>query len=160
MHCSRYSPCGRDKLSKTGEIYLRYLCVHKAPVMRFCASAFVISRVVLILRGIRRFGRVMRIIRPLPCAAGIDTACVASASRCCVLRRSVRSFACRTRRRRLKFYVRCKAPHRAQSLGTARLSCFACATWLKSLVSALAYAPLCVFYRACVTQRPMRAVKF
>ncbi len=41
-----------------------------------------------------------------------------------------------------------------------RFSCFASAIELGSLASALAYAPPCVFYRACVTQRLMCAVKF
>ncbi len=159
LRCSRYGPCWREKLSET-EFYLRYLCGCKVPALRFlCVSICRIARVVLILRGIRRFGRVMRIALHSSCAAGIDTVSVASASWCCVLRRSVRSFAYRTRRRRLKFYVSCKAPHRAQSLGTAHLSCFACATWRRSKASALAPPP-CVFYRACVTQRLMRAVKF
>ena len=48
-----------------------------------------------------------------------------------------------------------------QSLGTARLTCFARAIERsKTRVWRLALAPLCVFYQACVTQRPMRAVKF
>ena len=64
------------------------------------------------------------------------------------------------RRRHLKFYVRRPVYRSMSSLGTARLSCFACATWRRSMVYALTYTPLCVFCRACVTQRPMRAVKF
>ena len=47
LRCSRYSSCGCDKLSKTGELYLHYLRGCKVFALLFCASAFVVSRVVL-----------------------------------------------------------------------------------------------------------------
>ena len=56
LRYSRYGSCGRDKLlSEAGEFYL-HGC--KVSALRFCASAFVVSRVVLILRGIRYFAHV------------------------------------------------------------------------------------------------------
>ena len=155
-----YSSCGRDKLSEAGEFYLHYLARMQSVALLFlCVGACRIARVVLNSARHSVFcthcefcsasgALVMHIIQPLPCATGIDTVRVAPASWCCVLRQSVRSFTC------------CKVPHRLQSLGTARLSRFTCAIELGSLASALAYAPPCVFYRACVTQRPMGAAKF
>lgn len=159
LRCSRYSSCGRDKLSKIGEFYLHYLCVHKVPVMRFCASAFVVSRVVLgsarhlALWSLCALSSLCRVLSvPIPCASRLrhGAACFG------VLRVALYVVG----RRRLKFYVRRPVYRSMSSLGTARLSCFASAIEPGSLASALAYAPLCVFCRARATQRPMRAVKF
>ena len=141
LSCSRYSSCGCDKLSEAGKFYLRGC---KVSALRFCASAFVISRVVLgsarhsALWSLCASSRIRRALSvPIPCASRLrrGAACLGN-------------FVCYTRRRRLKFYARRPVYRSMSSLGTARLSCFVCATWRRSKVYALAYAPLCVFCRA------------
>ena len=44
LRYSLYSSCGRDKLSEAGEFYLRGC---KVSALLFCASAFVVSRVIV-----------------------------------------------------------------------------------------------------------------
>ena len=128
-------------------------------ILRMCRSTFVL-RALRVLLGVRcsRFA---------PPALRYCVLC----PRCATLR--VASYV--VWHSRLEFYVRRLTPHLAPSCEIScevvcasfdafvrhpRLSRFTCAIELGSLASALAYVPFCVFYRACVTQRPMRAVKF
>ena len=94
LRCSRYSPCRREKLSEM-EFYLRYLCVHKAPVMRFlCVGICHIARR---FEFCAAFGAwvAMRIAPHSSCAVGIDTVRALLVSWRSVLRYSVHSFTCR-----------------------------------------------------------------
>lgn len=128
-------------------------------ILRMCRSTFVL-RALRVLLGVRRS-------RYAPPALGY---CVL-----CLRRATLRVTSYVVWHSHLEFYVRRLTPHLAPSCEIScevvcalfdafvrhpRLLCFASVIKLGSLVSALAYAPLCVFHQACVTQRPMRAVKF
>ena len=188
MSCSRYSSCGRDKLSKTGEIYLRYLCGCKVPALLFCASAFVVSRVIFefcAAFSILRMCRSTFVLRALRVFLGVRCSHFAPpvlghcalCPRCAALRFGVLRVALYVVwHSHLEFYVRRLAPHLVSSLEIScevvcasfdaiakhpRITCFArVIERSKTRVWRLALAPLCVFYQACVTQRPMRTVKF
>ena len=128
MSCSRYSSCGRDKLSKTGEIYLRYLCGCKVPALLFCASAFVVSRVIFefcAAFSILRMCRSTFVLRALRVLLGVRCSHFAPpALGCCVLcprRATLRFGVLRVAlyvvwHSHLEFYVRRLASHLASSL--------------------------------------------
>ena len=150
LRCSRYGPCWREKLSET-EFYLRYLRGCKVPALRFlCVSICYIARVALNSTRHSALGSLcasLRIRRALSvsisCASRLRRGAACFGNPCVALHAA--------RCRRLKFYVRRPVYRSMSSLGTARLSCFAYATWRRSMVYALAPAPLCVFCRARVT---------
>ena len=184
MRCSRYSSCGRDKLSEASGFYLRGC---KVAALLFYPSAFVVSRVIFEFYaafGILRMCRSTFVLRALRVLLGVRCSRFAPpALGYCVLcpRRVVLRFGVLrvalyvVWHSYLEFYVRRLASHLAPSceilcevvcasfdafVRHPRLSRFTCAIELGSLASALAYVPFCVFYRACVTQRPMGAAKF
>ena len=129
-------------------------------ILRMCRSTFVL-RALRVLLGVR-------CSRFTPHALG-----------CCVLcprRATLRVASYVVWYRRSVLYVRRLASHLAPPLEIScevvcasfdaiakhpRITCFArVIERSKTRVWRLALAPLCVFYRACVTQRPMCAVKF
>ena len=179
MRCSRYSSCGCDKLSEASRFYLRGC---KVAALLFCASACHIARRFEFCAafGILRMCRSTFVLRALRVLLGVRRSRFAPPAlgycvlcpRCATLR--VASYV--VWHSRLEFYVRRLASHLASSLEIScevvcasfdafvrhpRLSRFVCAIERsKTRIWRLALASLCVFCRACVTQRPMRAVKF
>lgn len=129
-------------------------------ILRMCRSTFVL-RALRVLLGVRRS-------HFAPPALGY---CVL-----CLRRATLRIASYVVWHSHLEFYVRRLASHLASSLEIScevvcasfdaiakhpRITCFArVIERSKTRVWRLALAPLCVFYQACVTQRPMRAVKF
>ena len=104
LRYSRYSSCGRDKLSKTGEFYLRGC---KVAALRFLRVG--ICRIARVVLNSARHSALWSRYAHHP-AFAVRCRYRYRVRRVCItvlaLRQSVRSFACRTRRRRLKFYVR------------------------------------------------------
>ena len=154
MRYSLYSSCGRDKLlSEAGKFYLHYLARMQSSYL----AVFVRQRLSYRARRFKFCTALWSRYAHHP-AFAVRCRYRYRVRRVCItvlaLRQSVRSFACRTRRRRLKFYVRRPVYRSMSSLGTARLSCFACATWRRSKVYALAPARSASF-----TKRASRSVR-
>lgn len=188
LRCSRCSSCGRDKLSEAGEFYLRYLARMQSSCLAvLCVGVCRIARrfEFCVAFGILRMCRSTFVLRALRVLLGVRCSHFAPpALGCCVLcpRRAVLRFGVLrvalyvVWHSHLEFYVRRLASDLASLLEIScevvcasfdafvrhpRLSCFACAIERsKTRVWRLALASPCVFCRACVTQRPMRAVKF
>ena len=122
LRCSRYSSCGRDKLSEAGEFYLRYLarmqssclavlCVgicHIARRFKFCA-AFDILRMCRSMFVLR----VLRVLLGVRCSRFAPPAleyCVL-----CLRRATLRVTSYVVWHSHLEFYVRRLTPHLAPS---------------------------------------------
>ncbi len=185
LRYSRYSSCGCDKLSEASGFYLRGC---KVAVLLFCASAFVVSRVVFefcAAFGILHMCRLMFVLCTLRALLGVRRSCFtppvlghcALCPRCAALRFGVLRVASYVVwYRRSVLYVWRLTPHLAPSCEIScevvcasfdaiakhpRITCFArVIEHSKTRVWRLALASPCVFCRAFATQRLMRAVKF